>query len=323
MQQILNTIARYDMLRKGDRVMVAVSGGPDSVFLLHSLNRLKNRLGIKLCVAHIDHAIRGKESRQDALFVKDLAGSLGLKLAFTKLSSKKTKSKLSLEERLREKRYNFFKKAAIKLGAKVVATAHTLDDQAETVLMRVIKGTSLKGIVGIHPLWNTGSIKFIRPLVELEKNGMLEYLHKKKIRFRVDKTNREDRFLRNRVRNRILPYLEKTNPRIKRSLFNLAESLREDFEFIEEEKAKRIRIIKTKKALCYISLRDIFLQPKALRKEIVREALKAVGANIKKLTFRHWKDIDIFIRAKKIGKSMDLPGSVKMCKVRDRLIFTK
>lgn len=322
-QKILDTINRYGMLRKGDKVLVAVSGGPDSVCLTHILNRLKDKIGIELYLAHMDHGIRGAESRRDAVFVKKLAESLGLKLACKKLNPKKIKSKLSLEERLREKRYDFFKKARLALRADCVATAHTLDDQAETVLMRIMKGASLKGAVGIHPVRADKDIKFIRPLIEIEKKDITEYLKKRKVPFRIDRTNLENRFLRNKIRNSILPYLEKINPRVKRSLFNLAESLREDYEFIEEEKKKRQSLIKSKKSSRYIGLPDILLQPKALQKEIVREALKSIGGNIKKLTFRHWKDIELFLRMKEKGKSLDLPGGVKIRKAENRLIFTK
>ena len=189
--------------------------------------------------------------------------------------------------------------------------------------MRIIKGASLKGVVGIHPVRSEGKLKFIRPLLEVEKKDILKFLKKRKIAFRIDSTNTEERFLRNRVRNKVLPYLAKVNPRIKRALFNLAESLREDFEFIEWEKRRRKAVIKSGKRLSYIELCDILLQPRALRKEIVREALGVSGGNIKKLTYRHWKDIDDFLRTKQKGKSMDLPGGVRVQKTRDRLIFIK
>ena len=120
-----------------------------------------------------------------------------------------------------------------------------------------------------------------------------------------------------------MPYLAKINPRIRRSLFNLAESLREDFEFIEEEKAKRLRLIKTKPPAQYILLKDVLLQPKALQRELVREALKKSGANIKKLNYRHWKDIDKLLRTSGRGKSLDLPGGVRAIKEAKKIIFSK
>jgi tRNA(Ile)-lysidine synthase len=322
--KILDTISRYGMLGKGDRALVGVSGGPDSVFLVHALNDLKRRLGITLCAAHLNHGTRGKESERDAQFVRKLARSLRIKLYYGKLTPLTgVGSKFSPEERLREKRYVFFEKAASAMKCRIVATAHTLDDQAETVLMRIIKGAALRGIVGIHPARVTKNIKFIRPLIEIEKKDIHLFLKNKKIPFRVDRTNSENRFLRNRIRNRVLPYLSKINPRLKRSLSNLAESLRQDFEFIEEEIKKIKPSIKAKKkSLRYVLLRDILLQPKALQKEIVREAFKETGGNIKKLTFRHWRDVDSLIRKKEIGKSLDLPGRVKMRKTRDRIIFS-
>jgi len=312
------------MLERGARLLVGVSGGPDSVSLLHILNLLKKRLDITLCVAHIDHGIRGSESARDARFVKKLSKSLGLKFFYEKLKPVKiAKSKLSTEEYLREKRYAFFKKKAAKLKIHTVATAHTMDDQAETVMMRIIKGASLKGIVGIHPVRRDGNIKFIRPFIETEKKDLVAYLKRGNFSFRIDRTNSEKRFLRNRIRSDVLPELAKINPRIKRSLSNLAESLREDFEFIEEEKTKRRFLIRSKRAARYILLRDLLLQPKALQKEMVREAFCAAGGNIKKMTFRHWKDINNFLQTKAKGKSLDLPGSIRMQKSHDRLTFTR
>ncbi|MCQ9206329.1 MAG: tRNA lysidine(34) synthetase TilS [Omnitrophica bacterium] len=322
--KILNTISYYGMLEKGEKVLVGVSGGPDSVFLMRILDKLKARLDIRLSVAHIDHGIRGAASSRDAEFVKNLAKTLGIKFLYKKLKPpQKAKSMFSLEERLREERYDFFKNAAVKLGIRTVATAHTLDDQAETVLMRILKGATLRGVVGIHPVRIDKKVKFIRPLLEIEKKEILEYLRTKRIPFRIDATNAENKFLRNNIRNRIIPYLEKINPRLKRSLSNLAESLRGDFEFIEEEAKKLKPAIRSGKHLRYVLLRDILLQPKALQKEILREAFRLAGGNIKKLTFRHWKDIDYFFRTKSTGKSLDLPGGVKVTKAVDRLLFTR
>ena len=310
------------MLTAGDTVLVGVSGGPDSVFLLHLLNSYKRKFGIKLFVAHMDHGLRGAESAKDAKFVKMLSRKLGLKLAYKKINVKSIKTKLSLEELLREKRYAFFKTAAKKFKANIVTTAHTLDDQAETVMMRIIKGASLKGIVGIHPVRTEGKVRYVRPLLEVEKKEIVSYLKSHAVAYRIDRTNFKDDFLRNRVRNKVLPYLEKINPRLKRALSNLSESLREDFDFIEEEKRKRKGLIKKNGQSISILISDIVYQPKALQKEIVREAIKIAGGNIKKLTFRHWKDVDNFIKEKQPGKIMDLPGSLKMCKTRDSLIFS-
>lgn len=311
------------MLTPGDRVLIALSGGPDSVCLLHILNYLKKRLNIKLYIAHLNHGIRGKESEKDADFVKKLARALNIKLVYGKLIIKKTGSKKSIEEFLREKRYRFLKKAANKLKIDAVATAHTLDDQAETVLMRIIKGSTLKGLIGIPPVRYDGKLKIIRPFIKTEKREILDYLEKNKIPFRVDSTNLEEKYFRNVIRKKILPYLSKFNPRIKRSLSNLASSLLEDFEFINLEKQKRLKLIKSSVRKKNMKITDILLQPKSIQREIIREVIKGIGGDIKKLTYRHWKDIDEFIKSKPRGKSVDLPGRIRVKKVGGDIIFVK
>jgi tRNA(Ile)-lysidine synthase len=320
---VLTSLRYYGMSRKGDKVMVAVSGGPDSVCLLHILNRIKDSLGIKLSVAHLDHGIRGSESRRDAGFVKRLAKKEGLPFFSKRIRSPGGRSGLSLEEALRAKRYEFLKRSCKKAHAHVLATAHTLDDQAETVLMRVLKGSSMKGLVGIHPVFYDGDLRIIRPLIQTEKQEILTYCADQRIGYRTDRTNRENRFLRNRIRNRIIPYLESVNPRLKRTLSQIADSLREDFAFIEAEKKKKSRMVRRGKGGASILLCDIVFQPKALQREIMREALMRSGANIKRLTFRHWKDIDTLIREKAKGKSMHVPGGLRIRKTRDRLIISK
>ena len=323
-QKVLETTNRYGMINKGEKVLVGVSGGPDSVCLIHILANLRSRLDMELFIAHLDHNVRGRFSASDARFVKKLAGTLGIKCYSRRLKMPgKIKSYLSPEELLREKRYSFFRAVASRLSIRTVATGHTLDEQAETVLMRIIKGSTLRGLIGIHPVREDATCRFIRPLIEAEKMDVKQYLKKGNIPYRVDSTNLENKFLRNRVRNRVFPYLEKINPRLKRSLYNLSESLREDFNFIKEEKKKRQLFIKTGRLERSILLSDMLFQPKALQRELARDALDRSGANIKKLTFRHWRDIDSLIRVKNIGKSIDIPGSVRIIKESDRIIFSK
>jgi len=322
-KEIFNTISRHEMLRKGDRVLVAVSGGPDSVFLLHILKELEGKLGIKLFVCHLDHSMRGRESSQDAKFVKRLAKKLNLRAVTAKIKEKQSSKKLSKEEWLRGKRYLFFKRSAHMVRANAIATAHTMDDQAETVIMRVIKGSSIKGLVGVHPVRLENKIKFIRPLISFEKKEILMFLEKSKIPYRLDQTNKENAFLRNRIRNKLLPHLAQYNPRIKRSLCNLAESLKEDFDFIAEEKKKRASLLKGEGPARSICLSSLLLQPKAIQKEMVRETLLLMGANVKKLTYRHRKDIEDFVTKKAKGKSLDLPDGVRVVKGENVINFIK
>ena len=323
-EQVLKTIRSYEMLKPGDRVLVAVSGGPDSVFLLHALNRLKKKLSLAaLYICNLDHGLRGRESEEDSLFVKDVCGKLGLKFIHKKIDLKNSKRKdISTEEEAREARYEFFKAVAKKRGAKVVATGHTLDDQAETILMRIVKGASLKGVVGILPVRDELGVRFIRPLLELEKADINRYLDQELIAYRIDRTNLEPIYFRNIVRSEIIPFLERYNPRLKRSLFHLAEHLREDLEFIKGERSKvQEGLLKQGGGRVRINLKDLVIQPRALQKEILRDMLEKSGGEVKKLTFRHWKELEGFIRHKRKGSSIDLPGGVRVSRSAAELTF--
>ncbi len=325
-EKILKTIRYYEMVRPGDIILAAVSGGPDSIFLAHALNKLKKKLGIQhLVICNLDHGLRGSESAEDSRFVKEYAASLGLDFIHKKVEIKKVKAKnISVEEAARETRYKFFNEAAGRIGAAVIATGHTLDDQAETVLMRLIKGASLKGIVGISPSRDEGSLRLIRPLIELEKPEIVNYLDENDIPYRIDSSNLEPVYFRNVVRAEIIPFLEKYNPRLKRVLSNLAEHLREDFEYIAGEKTRiRNEISRKAGSGVEIKLKDIAVQPRAIQKEILRDSLVRAGGEVKKLSFRHWKEVEGLIRRKNSGNAVDLPGSVRAKRTESSLIFSK
>ena len=325
-ERALKTLRNYDMTAPGDIVLAAVSGGPDSIFLLHLLKDLKSKLRIReIVVANIDHGLRANESKDDSLFVKDYSSKLGLRFIHKKVNLKNRKPRgLSIEEMAREARYKFFNEAAKKTRADVIATGHTLDDQAETVLMRFIRGASLKGIIGISPAREGGGFKIIRPLIELGKDEIVEYLDGAGIPYRVDRTNSEPIYFRNIVRRDIMPFLEKYNPRLKRSLFNLAEHLREDFEFISREKNRIQKNITRKRGQTVeIRLKDIAVQPGAIQKEILRDSLEKCGGEVKRLSFRHWKEVEALIKSGRNGNCVDLPGSIRVRRTTGCLIFSR
>jgi tRNA(Ile)-lysidine synthase len=321
-EQVLRTVRNYEMLSPGDHVLVALSGGPDSVFLLRAMHDLKNKFKLSgITVCNLDHGLRGKESVEDSRFAKAIANKLGLRFIHKKIRLKKS-AKLSTEEMAREARYKFYREACRKSGANIVATGHTLDDQAETVIMRIIKGASLKGAVGILPVRREGDISYIRPMIELEKPEILKYLSDNSVDYRIDRTNLENIYFRNVVRSEILPFLKNYNPRIKRALFSFAEHLREDFEFIENEKARAKDLITgVRDGTVEIALKDIAIQPGALQKEILRDALKKAGGEVKRLSFRHWKDLSNFIKYKRTGSSIDLPGSIRVSRTASSVRF--
>lgn len=322
-KNVADTIRNYDMLRTGERVLAAVSGGPDSVAMLKVLLDMRRKLKIDVVVANMDHGIRGPESERDSRFVKELAGRHGLGFIHKKVALKKgSKEEMSLEERAREERYGFLLKTAREAGCQAVATGHTLDDQAETVLMRVISGASPSAIGGIPPVRHEGGIRIIRPLIRAEKRDVLRFLQGCRWDFVEDSTNKELDYARNRVRREVIPFLEKYNPKLKRSLANLADGMREELDALREDKAKAVKeVCPDAGDQVRVAISDLMLQPRALRKEIFKELLRRAGGNIKKLTYRHWMEADNLLRAGVTGGSLDLPGDIRVTRTTREIIF--
>jgi tRNA(Ile)-lysidine synthase len=215
------------MLQQGDRVVVGVSGGADSMLLLHMLLELKDTLGISVEAAHIEHGIRGEESLADAEFVKEYCGKNGVAfhmIAINAVEESKAEG-ISVEEYSRKRRYEFFSS----LGCDKIATAHNLDDSIETVLFHLARGTGLKGVCGIPPV--RGSI--IRPLIELTSSQIRVYCDKNSIEYRVDSTNADSAYSRNRIRNKIIPQLAKINASYQSAFADFISDSQEDYDFIE------------------------------------------------------------------------------------------
>src|SRR3990172_607876 len=275
LDKAIDTIRKYGMLKKGDIVCVAVSGGVDSTVLLHLLNRLKGEFSIDLIVCHLNHNLRGKESERDYLFVKRLAEGMGLPFEGKKLFVKEVKSRRgeSLQQWARGKRLKFLKDAAKKHRAKKIALGHNLNDQAETVLMRLIKGSGTSGLAGMAPVREA----FIRPLIETPREDIERYAIKSNLKYAVDSTNRTLKYLRNRVRLELIPFIEKQyNPNIIETLARTAAVLRKDADCLEKEAEKIFPRVVTRTEKRRISMdreRLLALHPAVL----TRGFLKAAG----------------------------------------------
>lgn len=324
-KKVKNTISHYGMIEKGDRLLVAVSGGADSACLLRIFSDIGPALGVYVCAGNLDHALRGKESESESDFVRGLSRELGIPCISEKLRRGKVKKrKLSLEEDLRQKRYEFLVKTARENNCGLIATGHTMDDQAETVLMRCVKGSSSEGLSGIPPVRREREIMVIRPLIRTARSEIIEYLRLTGTAFVEDPSNHDKRFLRNRLRHEIFPLLESINPRVKRSMANLADSVRDDMSLLGEMK-RRIRDTRSGTLHAGVDLRisDVILQPKSLRKEIFKDIFSASGGNVKKLTFRHWMEFEALIRSGEEGRALDLPGKVRVSRKNGALVFYK
>lgn len=267
-------------------VLVAVSGGADSVSLLHVLNRLSAELKIQLTVVHLNHCLRGKESDEDAAFVKRLAERLKCKHIEKRVDVLKLAREggISLEMAAREARYAFFAETARRAGADMVATAHTADDQAETVLLKLARGAGPGGLSGIARLKVLNGLRVVRPMLDITRNQVLDFLNEQQLAWREDRSNDDTSFLRNRVRHIILPIMEKgLNPKLKEAIRRTADILRDEDSWLDE-------LTKVLVETCVaddnsIVLKKLGQQPMAARRRILRTWLVARGVPADKIDF--------------------------------------
>ena len=230
---VRRSLRRAGYADSGTRLVVAVSGGPDSMALLHCLTRLREELDLVLHVGHVDHDFRGEEAKEDARFVAAVARELDIPSTIGEADPKAHQKRYkvsSFEEAAREVRYDYLALVAQQQQARAIALGHTADDQAETLLMHILRGTSLHGLRGMQEVipWNSprgdGKGTLFRPLLEVPRQDTLEYCHQLDIAFRQDTTNTSPDFTRSRLRHQLLPILETYNPRVRESLIRLGRS---------------------------------------------------------------------------------------------------
>ncbi|WP_022852584.1 tRNA lysidine(34) synthetase TilS [Thermodesulfatator atlanticus] len=320
--KVRKDIARFGLITAGERILVAVSGGPDSMALLYILYHLREELDLELAVAHYDHHLR-KDSTKEALFVKKYAEGLGLPvfIAAAPVRDYAKREKLSLEAAGRELRYRFFERIAKEHGYSKVALAHQADDLAEEVLMRFIRGAGRRGLAGI-PVKRGGV--FIRPLLLASREEIDAFLEKENIPFVEDPSNFDPRFVRNRVRHLLIPFLEKHfHKNVKECLKRTALLVAEEEEFLGclalERLAKYGRL---EGETFHLSVRRLKAVPLVLRRRMYLEALKAVGVPLFRIRLNHIEQIESLLTGKTRG-NINLPGGFIARREPGRIVFKK
>ncbi|MBZ5572580.1 MAG: tRNA lysidine(34) synthetase TilS [Acidobacteriia bacterium] len=326
-QDVLAYIRKLVLLKTGDRVGVAVSGGADSVALLRLLLDLRGELGIVLSVVHFNHQLRGAESDEDERFVRELARHQELELHSESgnVATHAEEKHLSLETAAREMRYQFFRRLLLGGTVNRIATAHTLDDQAETVLLRIARGAGSRGLAGIYPqltvstqhsaLSIQSAATIVRPLLSTRRKDLEAYLQGLGQNWREDSSNRDLRHARNRVRHGILPRMERhLNPAVREALAETAEIARAEENYWEQE-VSRVLPADAKGVIKLAVLADL---PLALQRRVVRAAAESVGL---RLDFRHVERI-LGLASNAGGvKSVGLPDGWTVSRSKGELQF--
>lgn len=296
LNNLLSTMRRYQMVQKGDTVICAVSGGADSMALLWAMYLLKEKLGITLCAAHFNHHLRGEESDRDAAFVRDFCGQFDIPL-FTG-GAQVTAGEKGLEAAAREARYRYFEG----LDGKI-ATAHTADDNAETMLMHLVRGTGLKGLGAIAPV----SGRVIRPMLDITRKQVLAFLQEYHIRFVEDSSNGTDAFLRNRIRHHVMPLLQQENPQFSKSLSATAQRLRQDEQQLSELAAASVST----------DVQVLRQMPQALLHRVLSILLQQWG--VPEPDAEHIRLVGAIVQAENPSAWISLPGGVVVERCYDRL----
>jgi tRNA(Ile)-lysidine synthase len=331
-RKVQETLNKFEILSPGDRVLVAVSGGPDSVALLHVLYDLREEMELRLEVAHLQHGIRGAEAQEDARFVEELAGKLGLPFHLKEvdlLRIKSTAAKGNLEALARMERYRFFAAVARERKLGKIATAHTQDDQAETVLMWLLRGSGLKGLGGMpatHQLDGTNiesasGLVVIRPLLGVSRAEIEEYLNEKDLTFRLDRSNQDLSFLRNWIRLKLIPQLkEKMDRNLPARLAQQAELIREEDDLLNALAHTAINEIRTAEGM---NRESLLKHSKAMQRRLLRLWIESTRGHLRGLDFQHVEALlDLIADGPPQGR-LSIPGGWQLVKEYETLRLDK
>ncbi|MEA2006972.1 MAG: tRNA lysidine(34) synthetase TilS [Patescibacteria group bacterium] len=313
-----NFVFHEKLFERGDEILIGVSGGPDSVALLRVLDALKGKMDLKLSLLHVNHALRGEESDKDEQFVRELAKQLEITLKVVKCKDKKDGES---EEALREFRYEQFEKERKDKRLDWIAVGHTKDDQAETVLMNLLRGSGMKGLNGIEAKRG----KVIRPLLELEKNELVSFLEKEDQQFRIDKSNFDEKYVRNKIRHKLIPLIEEEfNPKIKERLASLSKQVGQINLLVEQIAQKSYNDIgNVEKDKVTFKSKDLLEKPNAVRALIFRNSIKHLKGNVKNISAAHLFEFEKILSSGKSKNQIFLLGPVQIEKSGLKVVFQR
>lgn len=305
-KKVQNTCYLNSLLKEGDKIVLGVSGGPDSVCMLDIFARLQKKCSLELIIAHVNYGLRGNDSEKDEEFVRELAEKYSIAHKVYKVH----KVEKIMENALRDIRYEFFEKVRRENKFDAIAVAHNADDQAETFLMRVIRGAGLQGLASMQ--FKNG--KIIRPLLATPRAEILEYLQNENLNYRTDRTNLESKFLRNKIRNKLIPYIEKNyNPNIRKTIFDATVSIAQDYDFISGLEKKILPKFKN------LEISKLLRLHPAMQSRVLRQKLKEAKGNLKNISAAHIEEILKVVKSTKNKPQVVVLSGLKIKRKGDKL----
>ena len=307
LQRVRKTIERHNLLAGGDTVVVGVSGGPDSLCLLHILCRLGNDYALALHVAHLNHCLRGAEADEDQAFVVELADRWGLPAHAESqdIAALAKERKLAVEEAARQVRYAFLARVAVRVGAQRIAVGHNADDQVETVLMHWLRGAGPAGLRGMQPVSGLDELRLegeelthgeggsnlllIRPLLDVPRSAIEAYCTTRDLRPRFDRSNLDTTYYRNRLRHELLPHLETYNPRIREVILRTAAIIAGDYAYLRQQVVGAwtdVVVLESARAVAFDLGRWRAL-PLSLQRSLLREAIRRLRRSLRNIGWVH------------------------------------
>ncbi|GAB7387195.1 tRNA lysidine(34) synthetase TilS [Bacillaceae bacterium] len=328
---MLLRIERYirekKLIEKGDHVLVGVSGGPDSIALLDVLQRLGPRFSFSLTAVHLNHRFRGEEAEEDARFVASFCAERNIPCIVQAVDVPALVAERGGNPQAvaRDERYRFFGEAAKRSGANKIALAHHADDQVETVLMRFLRGTGLRGLAGIPVRRKHGEFEVIRPFLEVDRREIEGYCRERRLPYRIDSSNYATKYLRNRVRLEVIPYLQELNPNLREAILQLAEIAGEEDRFLDALARREMEaVVRSRSDREIVIAKGAFRKlDLALQRRIVKLILSCLSPAQTEPLFLHVKEILRLIGGEKPSASLDLPAECRVEIVYDRVRFAR
>ena len=323
--KILETIKKYNLITSGDTILVAVSGGPDSMCLLDNLLKLKDVLEVKeIVVAHLNHMIR-QEAKEETEYVEEYCNKNNIRcfVKYEDIIKEAKEQKIGTEEAGRKARYDFFEQIASKTNADKIAIAHNKNDNVETVFMHMLRGSGISGLTGIKP-YREG--KYIRPLIKCSRDEIEEYCAKEKLNPKYDKTNNDNTYTRNRIRNELIPYIKKEfNPNIIETIDRLSELILDEENYMQEITVENYNLIleNENKDEIVLNLKKFNLLKDIIKSRIILYTVKRLFGTSKGIEKIHIDDI-IKLCGNNIGNKYTMPNkNLKVLVQNKRIYFYK